>query len=70
LPARLDINDLPSLSRVTKYRAWTLLGHFRKEAGGRVGLVTVSLELGALKKGKKIGTVLLASGNGACLHLR
>ena len=40
-----------------------------KEAGGLGGLVTVSLELGALKKGEKIGTVLLASGNGACLHL-
>ena len=39
-----------------------------KEAGGLVGLVTVGLELGAFKQGEKIGTVLLASGVGACPH--
>jgi hypothetical protein len=40
-----------------------------KETGGLGGLVTISLELSALKKGEKIGAVLLVVGNGACLHL-
>ena len=40
-----------------------------EEAGGLVGLVTVGLELGALKQREKIGTVLLASGISACPHL-
>src|SRR5204863_395305 len=39
-----------------------------EEAGGLGGPVTVSLELGALKQREKIGTVLLASGGGACLY--
>jgi hypothetical protein len=43
--------------------------NLNKEAGGLSGLVTVSMELSALKEGEKIGAVLLVVGNGACLHL-
>jgi hypothetical protein len=47
----------------------SLSENLSKEASRLTGLVTVSLKLGALKNWQKIGAVLVASGNGACLHL-
>ena len=40
-----------------------------EKASGFGRLVAVGLELGAFEQREEIGTVLLASGNGACLHL-